>query len=156
MSSYSKSMGSYILFACRDAASISNLIEQEFGLEYARKVFEKIDVTKRIDFELKNEAMLAEFIQKSETQRATFLRKQSQKISKDTLILFVVLAWIGIVRAKDVMEVRDRYRDVLAPGRGNRITISSIYSFACEIRDTQCYDWPLDLFGDRDVGDVDE
>jgi hypothetical protein len=51
------------------------------------------------------------------------------------------------------MEVRDNFRSVLAPGRGNRVTTASVYVFAEEIRNIFNYVWPSEVFDAMGIDD---
>jgi len=143
---HEKSMGSYELFAWRDAMSMAEWIDEEFGVAHARKVYEQFDSSSVLKFERENQDLLANFIQKTESQRPAFLRRVAKKANEDTRILFVTLALIGVLRAKEVMEIRDSFRTALAPGRGNRVTTAGIYVFTEKIRDIFTYGWPWEPF----------
>jgi len=150
---HEKSMGTYEVFAWRDATSIADWINEEFGAAYARQEFEKFELVNVISFERKHQDLLADFIQKTENQRPSFLKRIGKEADEPTRILFVTLALIGVLRAKNVMEVRDNFRSVLAPGRGNRVTTASVYAFAEEIRDIFTYVWPSEVFDAMSIDD---
>jgi hypothetical protein len=58
----------------------------------------------------------------------------------------MTLAIIGCVRAHNVMELRDRYRELLAPGRGKRVTTSGLYRFSNDVQRLSDYEWPEGVF----------
>lgn len=147
--SHEKSMGSYELFAWRDAMAIAEFIAVEYTVPKARKAYESHEHATISKFEREHAELLTEFIQKSESQRPAFLRritKSTPPLSESTVILFLVLALLGVLRSKNIIELRDRFRTVLAPGRGNRITTSAIYAFSNEMRSVYSYEWPYEVF----------
>lgn len=143
---HEKSMGSYELFAWRDAMSISQLVIEHLGFSRAKNIYSKVSVRDIMDFEQENNELIGQFIQKSESQRPSFFKKLTKEANETSKVLFLVLAIIGVIRAKNVMELRDNYRSVLAPGSGNRITTASIYDFSNEMFHLFSYDWPLEVF----------
>jgi hypothetical protein len=149
-------MGTYELFAWQDAMSIAIWMDEEFGATAARKVFEGIARPIVTDFERKYQDLIADYIQKTEGQRPAFLKRITKQADDSTRILFATLALIGVLRAMAVMEVRDNFRTVLAPGRGNRITTASVYVFAGELRDVFEYEWPSAVFEALGVDDDEE
>lgn len=112
---HEKSMGSYELFAWRDAMSMAVWLDEEFGTAHARKVYEQFDDASVLKFEREHQELLADFIQKSEGQRPAFLMRITKKVDEDTKILFITLAMIGVLRAMKVMEARDHLPNTLNP-----------------------------------------
>lgn len=153
---HEKSMGSYELFAWRDAMSIADLIDEQFGSSRALACYSKVEKTVLIDFEERNKQIIGDFIQKSESQRLPFLNKVAKAADEETRIIFLVLALIGVLRAKAVLELRDRFRTVLVPGRGNRITTAAVYDFSNDMKDLYSYSWPQEVFEDMDFDDTDD
>lgn len=143
---HEKDMWSYEVFAWRDALALAAFLADTFGAEKARLSFEAIPLEQVIEFEASNGSLIGDFIQKPEGQRPAFLSRISKSSNVSTQILFVVLAILGVIRAKAVMELRDRFRTELAPGRGNRITTAAVYDFSREMRGLYSYAWPGAVF----------
>ena len=141
---HEKSMGSYILFAWSDAMDVANLLDQVVGATKARKIYEKMDTETVTKYESDVTEQLAEFIHKTQTQRASYVAKQLK--DEETKVAFLVLAILGLLRVKEVVELRDRYRMSLAPGRGNRDTAAALYLFADKVSRLYDYLWPDELF----------
>lgn len=156
---HEKSMGSYELFAWRDAMSVGSMLEEECNLPKARKIYEAMTPEAIMEFEEKNCELLKEFIGKSEVQRHTYFERITKESSEGTKVLFLVLAILGLVRVMRMLELRDAFRTVLAPGRGNRITAAGVYGFAAEVDACFEYEWPSEVFeayGADDFGDDDD
>ena len=144
-------MGSYVLHAWRDAMAIASLLDQEIGIAKARKIYEGLNRDGVIYYESEAEASIGDFIQKTESQRLSFVKKLPA--SETTRVVFLTLAIIGCVRAKTILELRDNYRNSLAPGGGNRVTVADIYRFGQEVASAVSYDWPwepVDAMGHHD------
>lgn len=143
---HEKSMWKYEIFAWHDAVAIADLLARRYPIQHVRKIFESFDKQDLIRFEQENKELIGDFIQKSEKQRANYL----DKISNHELsnIVFLVIAIIAVIRVKGVLELRDRYRLMLAPGRGNRITNSALYEFSMEMLALFNYSWPEEAFTD--------
>lgn len=153
---HEKDMGSYESHAWHDALALALFIDDEFGAAKARITFEAIPREEVLDFERVNGLLLGDFIQRAESQRPAFLARVCKSAEERTKILFVVLALIGVLRAKAVMELRDRFRTELAPGRGNRVTTAALYDFSREIREVYIYDWPWVVFNALGLDDLSE
>jgi hypothetical protein len=157
---HEKSMGSYELFAWRDAMALASLLEEEFDVREVRQGFEAMTVEDKLDFESKNVEFIQELIRRSESQRMSYVRKVGKDVSELTRGILIVFAIIGQVRVKDVLELRDRYRFALAPGSGNRVTCSNLYAFQHEVSSLSGYNWPDEVFeaygGDSGWCDDDE
>lgn len=150
-----KSMGSYEQHAWNDAVSMADLLNEVVGSSKARRIFERVPADKVRSYEQQMSEQLEAFIAKSESQRPAVLRKLGDETN---VVCFMVLAIIGCLRARDAMEVRDNYREHLAPGRGNRVTTASMYAFCQEIANLISYEWPYEPFhamGLDDSGDED-
>lgn len=126
--------------------AIAELIDDLYGRASAKKVYESYLRKDVLDFEIKHQQLIADFIQKTESQREPYLRRISKDSNDETKVLFLTLALIGVLRAKAVMELRDMFRTVLAPGRGNRVTTAAIYEFSNELPAVFNYDWPDESF----------
>ncbi|MGU3473187.1 hypothetical protein ACLBWT_18820 [Paenibacillus sp. D51F] len=148
--SHEKDMGSYVKFAWNDAMEIASFIDEEIGALKARKLYESITEESLLKFEKSNQDGIADFIQRSISQRPVYLRKFLKNVKPEnvefTKVGFLVLALIGCLRAKDVIELRDRFRYVLAPGSGNRMTTAGLYAFAGEISNIFEYTFPDEPF----------
>lgn len=149
-----KSMGSYELHAWRDAMAIANLLHDCVGIAKARRIYEGLNTDAIIRYEAEVDEEIGNFIQKTERQRESFVKKMA--VGEPTLVAFLTLAIIGCVRAKEILELRDRYRLALAPGSGNRATVAEIYRFGMDVDATVTYEWPWDpisAMGLDDEGD---
>lgn len=144
--SHEKSMGSYELFAWRDAMSIASILDSEFELAEARKIFKGIPIQTVIQFEIDNAQSITDFIKKPESQRLGFLNRATQKDAPFERVLFLVLAIIGAERAMRVMELRDRFRTALVPGLGNRVTTAAMYDFSNKVFGMFSFSWPSNVF----------
>lgn len=60
--------------------------------------------------------------------------------------MILVLAILAQVRVQEALELRDRFREVLAPGLGNRVTCANVYVFSQEMRELYLYDFPDEVF----------
>lgn len=148
---HEKSMGSYEVFAWRDAMAIASFLADEIPLARAKASFGRATLPDLTKFERENEALLREFIQKPESQRPAYFRRITKEVSEATKIDFLVLAILGAVRAMRIMELRDQFRMVLAPGRGNRVTTAALYAFSNEMLTVFDYDWPDEVFEAADL-----
>lgn len=145
-------MGSYEEYAWNDAVAIAYLIDEMHGYTNAKKTYALFTQEAILEFEEKHEEFISDFIRKTETQRVPFLRRITKNVDDNTNILFLTLALIGVLRARDVLELRDQYRHVLVPGQGNRVTVAGIYDFASELSAIYDYAWPSEPFEAIDVG----
>lgn len=143
---HEKAMGSYELFAWRDAMALACLLEEDFDVQAVRIAFDAMQIGQKIDFEDKNCEIIEELIRRSESQRPAYVRKVGKSADEITRGLLIVFAILGQVRVMEILELRDRYRLALAPGSGNRITCSSLYAFQQEMAGLQTYDWPDHVF----------
>lgn len=150
---HEKSMGSYEMHAWRDALAIADLIDALFGYSAAKKAYVAFSRKEVLEFETKYAVQIGNFIQKSESQREPYLRRIARDVDDDTRVLFLTLALVGILRAKALIELRDRFRTALAPGRGNRITIASLYDLSNELPTLYDYQWPVEAFAALDLAD---
>lgn len=145
-----KSMGSYEMHAWRDAMAIAGLLDETIGARKARQIYERIKKEAVWKFEDSMNGQIAEFIGRSESQRPAVIRKLPDDVTR---VCFLTLAILGCVRAKDVMELRDMYRELLAPGRGNRETTRGLYGFANQVQGFFNYEWPEEVFSSMGVDD---
>jgi hypothetical protein len=148
-----KSMGSYGIHAWRDALSIADLIDAMFGYAVAKNAYSSFSRKEVLEFEIKYHEQIGDFIQKSESQREPYLRRIAKDVDDETRILFLTLALVGVLRAKALIELRDRFRTALAPGRGNRITIASLYDLSNKLPALYDYKWPVEAFEALDLAD---
>ncbi|WP_404666979.1 hypothetical protein [Roseateles asaccharophilus] len=145
-------MGSYQLHAWRDAMALAELLDETFGATKARKVYATFKASDLRTFEGENCKLIGDFIEKPEAQRPAVLRRMSTQNDEDTRIVFVVLAIIGCLRSKDVMEIRDAFRHSMAPGGGNRVTTAALYEFGERIKaHTASYAWPREVFDAAEI-----
>lgn len=143
---HEKHMGSYELFAWRDAMALASWLEEDYKVADIRKAFEKMSVDELYDFEKRNQEHIQELIRRSESQRPAYVRKVGKNVSETTRGLLVVFAIIGQVRVRDLLELRDRYRLALAPGGGNRITCAELFLFQLEVSSLHGFFWPDEVF----------
>jgi hypothetical protein len=154
-------MGSYELHAWRDAMALADFLREEceamdLTVAAARRIYESIDVNNLIDYEEQVSDAVATMIQKPEGQRANHFRKTMKDATTTTKVGFLVLCILGAVRAKEVLELRDRFRMVLAPGSGNRVTCAGAYAFAAEVVSSFNYARPEEVFGAMGIDDSDD
>lgn len=145
-----KSMGSYERHAGNDAMSIASFLDSNYTAVEARSMYERVSLEDVRKYEHEAEDQIADFIKRSESQRPAVIRKLPDDVTR---VVFLTLAIIGCLRARDLMDIRDRYRELLAPGRGNRQTTSGLYLFASEVRDLFDYSWPSEVFDAMDIQD---
>ncbi|MBK6616247.1 hypothetical protein [Ottowia sp.] len=143
-------MGSYELHAWRDAMAIAFLLNEDVGAARARGLYEQVPREEVLAYEQKVSEQIEDFIKRSESQRPSVLRKFPNDTTKTT---FLVLAILGCLRAKTVMELRDNYRMTLAPGSGNRVTTAAMYAFAEQLRSIFEYEWPFEAFDGMGIDD---
>lgn len=150
-----KSMSSYESTAWNDACAIAQFMADYFenDVSRVRELYLKFEKNEIKAFEKKNESFIAEFIGKTEGQRNSYFNKITAKADERTKIIFLTLCLLSIIRVRDVIEIRDRYRDVLAPGRGYRLTNKALYEFEREVVGITTYEWPSDPFDAIDIDD---
>lgn len=146
-------MGSYQMHAYSDAMSIASLLDREFGASRARGIYDEIGEQALREYEAEAVDSIADFIKRTESQRPSVLKKIKDE---RTRVAFVVLAIIGCLRSKAVMELRDNYRMAMVPGSGNRVTTAALYQFAIEMRAIFDYSWPFEAFMDAGISDDDD
>lgn len=153
---HEKSMGTYEMHAYSDAMSIAALLDEEFVASRARIIYDQIGEPALRQYEADAAESIADFIKRTASQRPAVLRRIKDE---RTRVAFLVLAIIGCLRSKAVMELRDDYRMAMAPGSGNRVTTAALYQFATEMKSIYQYGWPFEAFldaGIADVSDVDD
>lgn len=156
---HAKSMASYELHAWHDACSIAwDLSQSERTLRQIRALWDAQDPTWFAKFDRQYSKEIGEFLAKTESQRPAFLRRLAKSDQWKPVVadLFQVFAILAVVRARKILELRDRFRMQLAPGSGNRVTASAMYLFSMEMQDTFSYGWPREVFASIDVDDSDE
>jgi hypothetical protein len=153
---HQKSMGSYELFAWRDAQEIAEILVSEIGYANARQYYKKAGSKVLLDYERKNSSSIAAFIQKSAAQRRAYMRELLAQTDEYTCAIFLILSVLGVIRARENMELRDRYRDLLVPGRGNRVTTAAMYDFTNEVLDTFNHDWPDEVFENLEIDEEED
>jgi hypothetical protein len=142
----SKNMCSYEKFAWSDAISMADWLEESFDLVAVRKGFEAMSDAQKLNFEEKNAVIIQEVIGKTEGQRPAYLRKVGKNAGALTQGILIVFAIIGIVRVKEIIDLRDRFRYSLTPGGPNRATCADLYSFYQEMKALTALDWPDEVF----------
>ena len=142
----SRNMCSYEKFAWSDAISMAAWLEESFDLVAVRKKFESMTDSAKLHFEENNTEIIQELIGKTEGQRPAYLRKVGK--DADALIqgVLIIFAIIGMVRVKEIIDLRDRYRYALTPGGPNRSTCADPYAFQEEMKALTLLDWPDDVF----------
>lgn len=153
---HEKSMGSYERHAWSDALAMASYLDEEIGADKARKIYEDVREVDLRKYEEDTGALIQDFIKRSESQRPSVLKKLPDE---RTRVVFQVLAILGCLRAKEVIDLRDRYRLALAPGAGYRVTTASLYGLSEQMRSIYTYAWPLEVFdalGIDDLGDWDD
>lgn len=149
---YEKSMASYNAFAWNDALSMAELFVSLYNAKEVKKQWRSFKQEDLVSFENSHFRIIGDFIQKSESQRPAYLRALAKKQPGLHIMIFI-LAIIGVVRAARVMDLRDRYRTILVPGRGNRLTAAAVYDFAIGVRNEHSCSWPDEVFDAIGHGD---
>ncbi|WP_321967195.1 hypothetical protein [Burkholderia cepacia] len=156
----SKSMGSYQLFAWRDAMSLASWLEESYDLRAVRAAFEALNAAERDEFEQRNAEVIEELIRRPESQRPALLRKAGKNIDPAWHGLLILFAVMSQARTREVIELRDNFRDALEPGLGNRVTCAGLYAFQRELLALPRHAWPWEVFdaygGGADREDDDE
>ncbi|MGE8067071.1 hypothetical protein [Pseudomonas sp. NPDC089569] len=159
----SSNMGSYELFAWRDAMSMASWLQEEFDLVAVRKAYEAMSDDQKFKFEDSNAEIIQEMIGKTEGQRPAYLRKVAKNVGTITQGILIVFAIIGQVRVKEMIDLRDRFRYSLSPGGPNRATCAGIYAFHQQTLSMTLFNWPDEVFdafgsdgGWPDDDDIDE
>lgn len=153
---HEKSMHAYAQHAWSDAMAIAGLLDDEIGAVKARALYQQVAEANVQAFEREVQDQIEDFIKRTESQRPSVLRKLPNETTKAT---FLILAILGCLRAKAVIDLRDSYRFAMAPGSGYRDTTSAIYAFSNELRAVYEYGWPSELFdavGIDDLGDFED
>ena len=140
---HEKSMYRYAWHARSDAAALAGLIEEEVGLAAARAYYATLRKEAVRAYEENHADIIASFIKATEGQRPSRIRALAKGCDTRDKMLFLVLAAIGAWRTFRLFEMRDNFRDALAPGRGYRISSAGMYSFGLQAaRIASDYDWP--------------
>ena len=151
---HEKSMASYNAFAWDDALSMAELFVLKYNVKNAREQWRLVKQADIISIENSHFRMIGDFIQKTERQRPAHLNA-IEKEQPGLQIMILILAIIGVVRAARVMDLRDRYRTILVPGRGHRLTTAAVYDFAIGVRNEHSYNWPDEVFDAINYSDDD-
>lgn len=149
----SNSMGSYQLFAWRDAMSLASWLENEYDLQAVRRAFDALTQAQRANFERLNAPLIEELIRRPETQRPALVRRACKDANATERGLLIVFAVLCQARVRGLIELRDGYRDVLMPGSGNRATCAGLYGFNTALVELYRHDWPSDVFSAYGGGD---
>lgn len=141
-----KSMGSYELFAWRDAMSLASWLEQAYDLVEVRKAYEAMPDRDKFKYEESNAQIIQELLGKTEGQRPAYVRKVGKNVDPVSQGVLIVFAIIGQVRVKELIGLRDRFRYSLSPGGTNRATCAGVYAFHQELMSVSLFDWPDEVF----------
>ncbi len=145
--SSAKSMFNYESAAWNDACAIALFIGDNFeDLPAAREMYEKLEESDISQFEAKISHLIAEFLGKTEAQRQSFFNKITKNAPAINRLLFLTLSLLSALRVRDLIALRDRYRQFLAPGCGYRATTKALYEFDREYRAQLTYAWPSEPF----------
>lgn len=127
---------------------IASDIEDEFGVEKAKSVFDSLETRDLIKFDRDNSELVSEYIKRSASQRRPYLRKITNGANEEIAILFQIIAINGLLKAKKMVYLRDCYRHYLSPGRGNRITAQAMFDLFTEIDQSsiEFYSFPSEVF----------
>lgn len=143
---HQKSMGSYELYAWRDAMALASWLEEQFDVREVGRAFLKLTIQEKLNFESRNEEFILELIRRTEAQRPAYLRNIGKDATDTTKGLLIVFAVLGQIRVKEMLELRDRFREALVPGGANRAICSAMYTFQYEASRLGNYDWPNEVF----------
>ena len=126
-----KSMGSYHLFAWRDAMALAQLLEEMYEPSKTLELYNKLTYEDLQGFEQAYADDIATLIGRSESQRPSALRRMDKEHPEYRHSeLCLLLAIIAQVRTMEVLELRDYYRTVMAAGSGNRVTCVDWYEMS--------------------------
>ncbi|CAN7523144.1 hypothetical protein LJR168_003748 [Pseudoxanthomonas sp. LjRoot168] len=145
-------MGSYEQAAWYDAIRMARHVADDFAeskgisIRAIHRRFEAFSVEQIREFDSKYWHLIGEYVSKTESQRPAYFRKVAGKVGTDEQIMFLVLCVLAALRAGRLLELRDQYRLVLAPGSGNRATAAGAYRFLMETQALFDYSWPHDAF----------
>lgn len=142
----SSNMGSYVLFAWRDAMAMASWLEESFDLVAVRQAFEATPTEVKSRFEADNAEIIQELISKTDGQRPAYLRKVAKNVDLVTQGILVVFAIIGLVRVKQMLDLRDQFRYALTPGGSNRATCAGVFAFHQQTLNLPLFDWPHEVF----------
>ena len=146
ISEHEKPMMSYIAHARTDAFAVADFLCSIVDQGKAKRIYESFSFEDLIRFEWEERARIAEFLGKTERERPKYARQVLDSTTQETLVVFLTLAALALLRVVEVLELRDRFRRVLAPGCPNRATAAAIFEFASEVTRTASYAWPEELF----------
>ncbi|MDO7931560.1 hypothetical protein Q6A26_03645 [Xanthomonas euvesicatoria pv. eucalypti] len=161
-------MASYQFAAWTDALGMAEHIAGDFAsatglsLNQIRRRYEGIPVNQVEQFETDYWPLIADYLAKTEGQRPGNFRKVTAKVGTDEKIMFLVMCLLAGLRASKLLELRDEYRMVLAPGSGNRSTAAGAYRFLMQAQELMDHSWPyeafeaLGLYDDDDDDDDDD
>lgn len=145
-----RGMGRYRTHAYWNARSVAELLDKQFGAGHARQVYESSCPDQVREYEQAHWTDLAEFMRFDDSQRLLFVRELPDE---RTQIGFLVLAILGAGRAASLLTLRDKYREVLAPVRGEAETTSAIYELTAELLSLHDYGWPANVFAECRICD---
>lgn len=134
------SMGSYSLFAWRDAMELARLLEQTFQPRDAYQFYEELsqDQLRALESELRSD--IYDLIAATESKRPSLLRRIEKKASEKKSLLALLFAIMAQVRTKDEI-----FR--LRPGGSNRGTCAQCYALEEGRRHSKVvYEFPFEVF----------
>jgi hypothetical protein len=145
-------MGSYESAVWGDAMAMACDLAENFTQQHGvtlnqiRKHYESVKLDALIDLDDQLKPCIADYLAKTASQRPALERKVTKNATQLQASVFRVLCILGACRAYRLLELRDRYRMVLAPGLGNRVTASGAYQFCMDASDLINYRWPYEVF----------
>lgn len=142
----SKSMAAYERSCSMDAVEMARRMIRSFDLIDAKEQFESMTVARLTTAEKKWEKEIADFLQTTETFRPRLLRQFEDAHGKPAVMLLFTLCIISAQRVAKMIALREKYRNVLAPGISTRATNAGMYEFSKEMRRLEVYAWPEQVF----------
>lgn len=146
-------MWRYGAHARSDAIEILDMVRERVGFPRARMTYGQYSVPQLVDYEDKSAGTIGQFLGKTATQRAAFLRKIGKNASEDEIAFFLVICAQAGLRVHRFFDAHDRYTRFLVPGAAYRVATQGIFEFIQEIDETSDLSWPSDLIAEVWGGD---
>lgn len=149
--SHEKSMWRYNQHAWNNAIELAQFLclaaeESGWQLEDLRRHFETIEGAKLADFDEANIEHVAHFVAETPSRRPKLYRKWFAERPQPGLV-FLILCILACSRAKELIDLRDDFREALAPGRGYRATVADLHAFGIKTALIYAdYSWPYEVF----------
>jgi hypothetical protein len=126
-----------------DAIAIGRSLDQQFGINKAKEIYEGFDLKIVTAFERPAENEIVYFLKREERVRVAFMETVAGESVK---VLFLTLAIIGCLRAKWLWGLREANERTFTPHGGYRVQTGSLYQFSQKVSQGLSYDWPVKIF----------